>query len=230
MKKILNETEKERIKLLYESKGLLYEMWGTLAKKALGWVGKNEDDIANIFKTTEVALAKQMEDIVNAAIKAKNISACDDMQAKLMHFFNPSGLPEKVAEASAKTINVLNGFAKSRNYANWGEVRKRVSYAATPKDWFTGKRISNRLFVQGQWLNGVDFSKISGSKNMDDYNKIIARAIDALQKGDDSMLQYVSRGGFESFGIPNFRDYLRSNISKINEVVPETGRWSVIFK
>ena len=59
---------------------------------------------------------------------------------------------------------------------------------------------------------------------MDEYNKVIAKAI---KTGDYS---YVSSGGFEKFGITNFRDFLKNNIEKINEVIPESGRWSVNFK
>jgi hypothetical protein len=59
---------------------------------------------------------------------------------------------------------------------------------------------------------------------MDDYNKLIASAI----KTKD--FSKISRGGFEKFGVPNFREYLQNNIAKINELDPSTGRWSVVFK
>jgi hypothetical protein len=69
-----------------------------------------------------------------------------------------------------------------------------------------------------------DFTNITNAKNIDDYNKFIAQAIES---GDFSK---ISAKGFEKFGIPNFRDYLKNNIAKINEVNPTTGRWSVNFK
>ena len=52
------------------SKGILLSeetIWGALAKKALSWVGKNEDDIALLFKTTVKTLAKSIDDIVEVA-------------------------------------------------------------------------------------------------------------------------------------------------------------------
>ena len=67
-------------------------------------------------------------------------------------------------------------------------------------------------------------SKVSNAKNMNDYNKLIAQAI---HFGD---YQYISRGGFEKFGIDNFRDYLMNNISTVNELDPNIGIWSVVFK
>jgi hypothetical protein len=88
------------------------------------------------------------------------------------------------------------------------------------KDLFKGLRISNNSFAKMK----PDFTNITNAKNIDDYNKFIAQAIES---GDFSK---ISAKGFEKFGIPNFRDYLKNNIAKINEVNPTTGRWSVNFK
>ena len=40
----------------------------------------------------------------------------------------------------------------------------------------------------------------------------------------------ISKSGFERYGIDNFREYLINNISKVNDVDPSIGRWSVNFK
>ena len=58
----------------------------------------------------------------------------------------------------------------------------------------------------------------------------IREAFDNYYNTIEERISKISRGGFEKFGIPNFREYLKNNISKINEVDPLTGRWSVIFK
>jgi hypothetical protein len=87
-------------------------------------------------------------------------------------------------------------------------------------DFLSGKRISNRSFNESD----IDWANITNAKSVDDYNKIIANAI---QTGDYSR---VSRSGFERYGIDNFREYLMNNISKVNEVDPSIGRWSVNFK
>ena len=83
-----------------------------------------------------------------------------------------------------------------------------------------GNRISNKSFTDDK----INWNSISNAKNLEDYNKLIAQAI---QTGD---YQYISRGGFENFGIDNFRDYLMNNISVVNELDPSIGRWSVNFK
>lgn len=230
MKKLLDESEKERIKLLYESKGvLLFEdsIWGALAKKALSWAGKNEDDFALLFKTSEKVLATSIDDIVEVATKSKSVTPLEDIQMKLLHIYNPSGTQANIPKAVQQMENFLNGYAKSKGKTNWPQIKDEVlgkvkSSAASSiiKDIFKGQRISNNSFVKMK----PDFTNILNAKNMDDYNKLIAKAI---KTGD---YRYISSKGFEKFGIDNFRNYLKNNISKINEVDPLTGRWSVIFK
>ena len=251
---ILNEEEKNDIRTIYESIGIFLNedsVFGALARKALAWVGKNEDDIVKLFKTTEIALAKSIDDIVSLATKSKSLTQLDDLQSKLMHFYNPSGQVAGVEAAKKNVVKFLNGYSKSKGKANWKVVRDEVSGAA-PKpqapaqasakpnpdyvqvrqnpvggifgNKLSGNRISNRSFT-GSNLDQIDASKIKNfGGNMDEYNKVIAKAI---KTGDYS---YVSSGGFEKFGITNFRDFLKNNIEKINEVIPESGRWSVNFK
>lgn len=87
-------------------------------------------------------------------------------------------------------------------------------------DSLSGKRISNISFDD----SNINWGNITNAKNMNDYNKIISNAI---QTKDYSR---ISRGGFEKYGINNFREYLMNNISKINDIDTSTGRWSVNFK
>jgi hypothetical protein len=247
---IFESEELDRIKSIYYSKGILTEdsIWGTLLRKALSWASKNEDEIALLFKTSEVALAKSIDDIVNAGIKSKNIVPLDDIQKKLMHAFNPSDSPEGVAQAVQKTKNMLNGYAKSKGRPSWQSFRDEAS-GVTPKpqgqaqtkpnadhvqvrqnpiggifgNKFSGKRISNRSFADT--INDIDSSNIlNWGGSLDNYNKVIANAI---KTGD---YKHVSSKGFEKFGITNLRDFLKNNIATVNEVIPETGRWSVTFK
>lgn len=247
---LLNEEEINDIRTTYESYGIILNednVWGALARKATAWAAKNEDDIIKLFRTTEAALAKSIDDIVNVAAKAKNIAQLDDLQAKLMHFYNPSGQLAGVEAAKKNTVKFLNAYSKSKDKVNWKVIRDEVQ-GVTPQvkpqvkpnadfaqvrqnpvggmfgNKLSGQRISNRSFG-GNNLNLIDASKIKNfGGSMDEYNKIIARAI---KTGD---YQYISSGGFEKMGISNFRDFLKNNIAKINEVVPETGRWSVNFK
>jgi predicted lipoprotein len=235
MKKLLDESEKERIKLLYESKGiLLFEdnIFGTIARKALSWVGKNEDDIALLFKTSEKALATSIDDIVEVAAKSKSVAQLDDIQMKLMHFYNPSNLPANVPKAQQQMKNFLNGFAKSKGKTNWTQIKDEVlgkvessgasAASKAVRNAMQGQRVSNRWY--GWKPENIDFSKFTNKMSFDDLNKTISTAIKT------NNWNLIPRSGFEKFGIPNFREYLQNNISKINELDPTTGRWSVVFK
>jgi hypothetical protein len=251
---LLNEEEKNDIRGLYESHGIFLNeesIWGVLAKKAISWAGKNEDDIIKLFKTTEVALAKSIDDIVSLAAKSKNLAQLDDLQAKLMHFYNPSG--GQVEAAKQNVVKFLNAYSKSKGKANWKVIRDEVSGASpqqrpqpkpssqgqNPNDdyvqfstnpigaisgnKFSGNRVSNRTLES--YLNKIDSSVIKNwGGGLGNYNKLIARAIET---GD---YQYISSKGFEYLGITDFRKFLKNNIAKVNEVIPETGRWSVTFK
>jgi|LakMenEpi03Aug12_release.lakeMendotaPanAssembly.Ray.scaffolds.fasta_scaffold97000_2 hypothetical protein len=239
---LLNEEEIDNIRMMYESYGIILNeesIFGTIARKAVAWAGKNEDDIIKLFQTTEAALAKSIDDIVSASIKTRNLAQLDDLQAKLMHFYNPSGQEAGIQLAKQNTVKFLNAYSKSKGKTSWREIRDEVSGVSKPQgaaasgsagsttpNMFSKERISNRWygFTNPEYLEKIDWSKVSNAKNMDDYNKVIAKAI---KTGDYS---YVSRGGFEKFGISDFRDYLKNNISKVNEVIPEIGRWSVVFK
>jgi hypothetical protein len=243
MKKVIKLTEldlKRIVKQIINESNeiILSENWRLLAQKALSFVGKNEDDIAVLFKTTEKALLQTMDDLVGTALKSKSISQMDDIQIKLMHFYNPSGLPENISKAQQLMKSFLNGYSKSKGKANWSVFRDEVS--GTPKvaqatsqagaqavnNMMKGQRVSNRwyAFTDPKYSIHINWSQITNAKNINDYNKLIANAI----KSKD--FSKISRGGFEKFGVPNFREYLQNNIAKINEVDPATGRWSVIFK
>jgi hypothetical protein len=198
------------------------------------------------------------------AIKAKNLSQIEELQARLMHIYNPSGMAENIPAAQQKVRNFLNGYAKSKGKTNfkqmkdeiinpqqgaqqgrtsdsrpargddWAEIRTKQPGTAYGASWFTGKRISNRTIES--FLNPDSKYKINwveiknkGNGNTPEewaayYNKLIAKAI---KSGDYS---YISSKGFESVGITNLREYLKNNIERVIEIIPETGRWSVIFK
>ena len=257
---IIENDEKERIKFLYESKGIILSeesIWGFIVRAAKRLAGQSEDDLIRTFKTTEVALAKSLDDIVSNAIKSKNIAELDDLQAKLMHTYNPSDSAEGIQEAKNLVIKFLNGYSKSKGKSNWKAIRDEVQGIhpeakpqgqAQPKpqgqpqskpnddhvqfrqnppggiagNKFSGNRISNNSFPNATGIDPTNIKNWNGS--IDNYNKIIANAI---KTGD---FREVSSTGFERFGITDFRKFLQNNISKVNEVDPLTGRWSVIFK
>ena len=239
MKKVIRLTESDLTKIVKrviseQREMILSEQWGQIAKKALNWVSKNEDEIATLFKTSETALAKSMDDLVGVALKSRAIGELDDIQIKLMHFYNPSGLSTNVPAAQQQMKNFLNGYSKSKGKANWKVIRDEVSGSPkvaqtssqtasnVAKDVMKGQRVSNRWYA---WTpENIDFTKFSNQMSFDQLNKTIATAIKTKN------WNLIPRAGFEKLGISNMREYLQNNIAKINEVDPTTGRWSVIFK
>jgi len=226
MKKFfLENLEKERIKLLYESYGIILNednIIGSLARKALSWVGKNEDEIAKLFKTTELALAKNLDDIVLAATKSKSITPIEDIQKKLMHIFNPSDAAENIVTAQQKTRNFLNGYAQSKGKSTWKEIQdevKGVTPASQARSSSTATASSaasniNNMFKSGSIVSGnslrnlqPDWSQIKYAKNWDEYNKVIG---DAIRTGNFSG---ISRKGFEKYGLTGeggFREWIQN--------------------
>ena len=117
-----------------------------------------------------------------------------------------SGKPKEVPSSGMKTIDT-DDFARI--------VRPKVSddLAKVTKP---GQTLTNKSFDD----NLIDWSKVTNAKNMDEYNKIIAQA---LQTGDFSK---ISRAGFEKYGISDFRQFLKNGEPSL--AVPSLGGWSFI--
>lgn len=103
--------------------------------------------------------------------------------------------------------------------------------ANKPRNLFSKRHISDRVLTDEEWskfLFGkkipIDWSKIKFAKTPEEYNKIIANAIDSAD------YKYISKGGFENFGVEDFQELLRNKIVTVNDLNPETGRWLVLFK
>jgi hypothetical protein len=54
--------------------------------------------------------------------------------------------------------------------------------------------------------SGIDWSKIKNATNVEEYDRIINKAISTNNLG------IISRGGFEKYGIPNFRHFIKNKI------------------
>ena len=241
---ILNEEEKNDIRTIYESIGIFLNedsVFGALARKALAWVGKNEDDIVKLFKTTEIALAKSIDDIVSLATKSKSLTQLDDLQSKLMHFYNPSGQVAGVEMAKKNVVKFLNGYSKSKGKANWKVVRDEIKGIQPSSAASAGSKATTNLMkgktISSDWSQwkpeNIDFTKFStpqywNTGSLDTKMYILNKNISsAIKKGNWNL---VPIQGFEKFGISNFREFLQKNIDKVNHVYDDIGRWSVNFK
>jgi hypothetical protein len=240
MKKfIITEEEKNNILGMYKNtllnEDIFSQFIGALSKFARKAITQSEDDLIKAFRTTEVALAKNIDDIVNLSLKSGKIDDIQTLEAKLIYAFDPSGTNPQMAQEQVKKF--LNSYAKSKGNTGWKDIRSKAqpsqsgsaaqsntagASTSAVRNMFSGQRVSNRWY--GWKPENIDFSKFSVKLSFDDLNKQIAEAIKTKN------WSLVPRSGFEKFGITNFREYLQNNILQVNEVIPETGRWSVIFK
>lgn len=239
----INESEKKRIRSLYESKGIVLneEHWvGLLARGARRFIGKNSDEISNALKTSERALMTSLDDILSVAAKNKNVQTAEDIQIKLMHIFNPSGSPAGVNAAKEQVKNFLNGYAKSKGKQNWVVIKNDIKGIKTTQtasatsqavNQYAGKKITSDAFRGKEQY--IDFSKFDSPSywassslpsKLYQLNQDIARA---LKYGN---FNYIPTKGFEKFGIPNLREFLQKNIEKVEYVDIQWGIWRVIFK
>ena len=116
----------------------------------------------------------------------------------------------------------LNGPIKKGDIKNWDDYNMRYNQNTggpykpdDVNDLFsktTNKSTNNTTnTVSGGFLNNtfgedtskIDWTKITNAKNVEDYEKLIKNA---METGD---FKYISSGGFDSYGVPNFRDYLK---------------------
>ncbi len=87
----------------------------------------------------------------------------------------------------------------------------------------------NMSMLSDNWMTqnskNIDFSQITNAKTAEELNKLIANA---LRTGDYSM---ISRGGFEKFGISNFREFLQKsiNLDKKMYINPANGTFTFSF-
>lgn len=73
--------------------------------------------------------------------------------------------------------------------------------------------------------SNVDFSKITNAKNATELNRLISTALST------NNFNMISRGGFENYGIDNFREFLATKIDpRFTSVNAQQGVWNVRVK
>lgn len=235
----INNDEIESIKLLYENHGILLEssIWGALARVAKSLVGKSSDEIAEVFRKTEIALAKQLDDIVLKAVREKDKALTDDLVKKLIHFYNPSGSADNIPDAKEKVKMFLNGYAKSRGKKHFGEYIDEITGGKNQKirkyngvfyddNMFSGNIIGDEhpIFTERKFIDKIDWDKNINAKNITELNKLIAYAL------KHNEFRKLPIDGFEELGIDNFQVLFWKFVEKVYEADPKLGHWKVKFK
>jgi hypothetical protein len=185
-------------------------------------------------------LQRQLMHAFNPSGRSENVPSAMEKTKKILNGYAKSKGKNNFQEIKDEIVGKINknqtgqqqyGGQSNQQYKNNDDAKfyEKQKGTITGTSWFSGERISNRTI--DSIMSEIDWSKITNKGNGKTsqefaayYNIIIAKAIKAKD------FYFISRGGFEELGISNFREFLQNNISQIVEVIPESGRWSVVFK
>jgi hypothetical protein len=233
MKKVIRLTESDLTKIV---KRVINEQKFQILSKLLSNSG---DDLVKAYGDDVV---KQLDDVFASALRNPRTTGVNQLGKQFLK--SASG-----TEVELETISrILNAVSKGANIDDL--ARYLPSKLADGTDFRTvlqsklatskklpagavgaaagsgGVKLSN--FAPGTVVNSssfkdemINWANVSNAKNLNDYNKMIATA---LQTGN---FQSISRGGFEKYGISNFRDFLMKGVNKEKKVMfsPSTGQW-----
>jgi hypothetical protein len=120
--------------------------------------------------------------------------------------FAKNGWYIKTGESVAYTKGgneYMTEFAKFLEKNGYNGLGQKSSNLDQPSKIVTPQNVSNnRLTSIIGDTSKIDWSKVTNSKNIEDYSKLIDTAIET------NNYSMISRGGFEEYGIPNFRTHI----------------------
>lgn len=120
-------------------------------------------------------------------------------------------------------LTELDKYVKSNGIDSLGKqsMSSSTSKSITPFKNQSGQLVTSNSFSDDM----IDWSKVTNAKNMEEYNKVI---FNALKTGNYNT---ISRGGFEKYGIPNFREFLQTKIDLGSNVsLLDSNTWSFRIK
>ena len=167
------------------------------------------DNVIKDLKDSGTPVPKSLEDL-SLQLQAK-IDDCNKF----------SEVPKTSVEIKTKDVSSTDTTTKFGN-----ETANQSKNAGNVKDLFAGNTIANYSFTE-DWV--PDFTKTS-LPSLDQLHMNIAGALQAKLNGDPNWTRFIPQKGFEKFGIDDFRDYMKNNLSNIVEADPSAGKWKVEFK
>jgi hypothetical protein len=230
MKKIIRLTETDLTKIV---KRVINEQKFQILSKLLknsgdDLVAKYGDDAA---KQIDNILATAMSNPRNIGVNAAGNQVFNSLSGSKVEFNQISRILNAVSKG-ANFDELANGFpGKLADGTDFREVvrgllKNKQPISGVGAVGLAGAKLSN--FAPGTLVHSTSFKddminwvNVSFAKNLNDYNKMIATA---LQTGN---FQSISRGGFEKYGIPNFREFLMKSVNKDKKIMisPSTGQW-----
>ena len=230
MKKIIRLTETDLTKIV---KRVINEQKFKILSQLLknggdDLVAKYGDDAA---KQIDNLLAKAMSNPRNIGLNPAGNQVFNSLSGSKVEFNQISRLLNAVSKG-ANFDELANGFpSRLADGTDFREVvrgllKNKQPISGVGAAGLAGAKLSN--FARGTVVHSssfkddmINWANVTNAKNLNDYNKIIANAI---KTGDYSR---ISRGGFEKYGIPNFREFLMKSIDFDKRMMfsPTTGEW-----
>lgn len=242
--------EIKRVREIIFHKEILTESTlGGLSDELVNWVIKQSDELVNIMGKNAESIIKLSKNFNGASI-SDQISIIKTIMASLPDSqiikFSKSFLDDNTNQISKTINNQINIYNENlKKYPNLTKedviyiFKKDIDSLFKGSDESLNKLInqikedaSNKIYkstIKSSTTNDfyklnigdgskIDFSKITNAKNIEDYRKIID---DAINSGDFSK---ISKGGFESYGIDNFRVHLMKNYPQksIDNINPQS--------
>jgi hypothetical protein len=138
-------------------------------------------------------------------------------------------LPRNLADGTEFRLIFQNAFNK--RIASMNAVGRQAALKPLVDIMSDSSPFRKMSMLGSNWMEqnakNIDFSKITNAKTVDELNNLIAKA---LKSGDYSM---ISRGGFEKFGVSNFREFLQKSLNlekrMTASVSPGNGTWVYNF-
>jgi hypothetical protein len=190
--RINKKTLLEKISKINKEEVLTEQGIGQIARKFLGTTAKSVDEIRAILKTSVKAM-DELDYFFNLAKTQNSVTPLDDLVAKVVHMYNPSGLPELYPEAKRKTALLLNAFAKEKGKNHFGEIKDvfKPGYKSTTSTNTSNKQTSG--FGTTKSESKTNLESIFGMSNLQNLGSKIG--INKLNKFEEIMNVVIKSWG-----------------------------------
>ena len=182
---------------------------------------------------------KQLSDPTTADAAAELLPGTITKIRGIINGISETSLPSTTKQSLLDTLDGIesqvNTKILSKEIEDSIQITNNQSMGTSQNLSFDKSIISNGSFVNT--LDKIDFTKMSlydgtltKEQLLDKFNKNVSYGLNMVWKNNDETgWAYIPKYGFESWGIPDLRDYMKKNITRMIEVDPSTGRWKVEF-
>jgi len=213
----------------------LYNLKINLTKLTAPEVQSLKTSLSNL----ESGSLKQLSDPATAEAAAEILPVTITKIKGVIDGISESSMPAATKQSLLDTLDGIEAQVNtkiiSKEVEDLVQVSNNQSLGVSQNLSLNNSVISSNSFVYT--LDKIDFTKMSlynasltKEQLLDLFNKNVSHGLNLVWKSNDANgWNYIPRYGFENWGIPDLRDYMKKNITRMIEVDPSTGRWKVEF-